>query len=194
MRFNGKLALVTGASRGIGQATAIKLATEGANVAVHYVNSADRAEDVYQQVCALGRQAMVVQADIADREAVNRMVRTITEDLGAIDLLVNNAGAVVDSNFDELTPEQWDRTVAINLTGPFNVIWAVKAGMFAQKFGRIVNVSSIAALAVRPESACLFRCEGGCNRLNEIVLRTFCATQHTDKFSSTWFDCNGHGQ
>ena len=78
------------------------------------------------------------------------MIGEITEDLGAIDLLVNNAGAVFDSNFDELTPEQWDRTVAINLTGTFNVIWAVKTGMIARKFGRIVNVSSIAALAVRP--------------------------------------------
>lgn len=150
MRFEGKLALVTGASRGIGKATAIKLATEGANIAVHYVNSADLAEDVYQQICALGRQGMVVQADIADREAVNKMVGEITEDLGAIDLLVNNAGAVADVNFDDLMPEQWDWTVAINLTGPFNVIWAVKTGMIAQKFGRIVNVSSIAALAVRP--------------------------------------------
>ena len=173
MRFNGKLALVTGASRGIGQATAIKLATEGANVAVHYVNSADRAEDVYQQVCALGRQAMVVQADIADREAVNRMVRTITENLGAIDLLVNNAGAVVDSNFDELTPEQWDRTVAINLTGPFNVIWAVKAGMFAQKFGRIVNVSSIAALAVRPNQLAYSAAKAGVIALTKSCCEPF---------------------
>lgn len=150
MRFEGKLALVTGASRGIGKATAMKLANEGANIAVHYVNAAVQADDVCKQICALGGDAIVVQADIADRESVNRMIGEITEDLGAIDLLVNNAGAVFDSNFDELTPEQWDRTVAINLTGTFNVIWAVKTGMISRKFGRIVNVSSIAAMAVRP--------------------------------------------
>ncbi len=150
MRFEGKLALVTGASRGIGKATALKLAAQGANVAVHYVTAADQAEDVYRQIRAMGREAMVVQADISDRESVNKMARKIAGNLGAIDLLVNNAGAVVDSNFDELTPEQWDRTIAINLTGTFNVIWAVKAAMIERNFGRIVNVSSIAALAVRP--------------------------------------------
>ncbi|MDE0184968.1 MAG: 3-oxoacyl-ACP reductase FabG [Candidatus Poribacteria bacterium] len=150
MRFEGKLALVTGASRGIGKATALKLAAQGANVAVHYVTAADQAEDVYRQIRALGRESMAVQADISDRESVNKMAGKIAGNLGAIDLLVNNAGAVVDSNFDELTPEQWDRTIAINLTGTFNVIWAVKAAMIERNFGRIVNVSSIAALAVRP--------------------------------------------
>ena len=150
MRFEGKLALVTGASRGIGKATALKLAAQGANVAVHYVTAADQAEEVYRQIRAMGREVIVVQADISDRESVNKMVGKIAGNVGAIDLLVNNAGAVVDSNFDELTPEQWDRTIAINLTGAFNVIWAVKAGMIERKFGRIVNVSSIAALAVRP--------------------------------------------
>ena len=73
-----------------------------------------------------------------------------TASLGPIELLVNNAGDVGNMDFDQLTPEHWDRIIAINLTGPFNVIWAVKGGMVEQKFGRIVNVSSIAALAPRP--------------------------------------------
>ena len=173
MRFEGKLALVTGASRGIGKATAMKLANEGSNVAVHYANSAIQAEDVCQQICALGRQSIAVQADIADRESVNKMAEKITADLGAIDLLVNNAGAVVDSNFDELTPEQWDRTVAINLTGPFNVIWAVKAGMMARKFGRIVNVSSIAALAVRPNQLAYAAAKAGVIALTKSCCEPF---------------------
>jgi 3-oxoacyl-[acyl-carrier protein] reductase len=151
MRFEGRTALVTGASRGIGEATAIKIANEGANVAVHYIRSAERAEAVCEQIRAIGRQTIAVQADIADWEAVNRMVEKVIAELGPIELLVNNAGDVGDMNFDQLTPDHWARIVSINLTGPFNLIWAVKDGMIERKFGRIVNVSSIAALAVRPD-------------------------------------------
>ncbi len=150
MKFEGRIALVTGASRGIGRATAIKLAGEGADVAVHYVRSAKPAEEVCEEVRTLGRRAIALQADIADRVAVNEMVAQATAALGPIELLVNNAGDVGNMDFDRLTPEHWDRIIAINLTGPFNVIWAVKEGMVQQKFGRIVNVSSIAALAPRP--------------------------------------------
>ena len=142
--------MVTGASRGIGQATARKLASEGATVAVHYSRAAAKAEAVCEQIRNLGQKAIPVQADIADRDAVNSMVTTVTEELGTIELLVNNAGDVGDVAFDELDPEHWDRIIAINLTGPFNVLWAVKPGMIERQFGRIVNVSSIAALAVRP--------------------------------------------
>ena len=150
MKFEGRVALVTGASRGIGKATAIKLANEGADVAVHYVRSATPAEAVCEEVRTLGRRAIALQADIADRAAVNEMVAQATAALGPIELLVNNAGDVGNMDFDQLTPEHWDRIIGINLTGPFNVIWAVKEGMVQQKFGRIVNVSSIAALAPRP--------------------------------------------
>ncbi len=150
MRFEGRVALVTGASRGIGTATAIKLASEGADVAVHYVRSANPAEAVCEEIRALRRRAVAVQADIADRAAVDEMVGQATSVLGPIELLVNNAGDVGNMDFNQLTPEHWDRIIGINLTGPFNVIWAVKAGMVQQKFGRIVNVSSIAALAPRP--------------------------------------------
>ena len=110
----------------------------------------DKAEAVCEQIRNMGQEAIPVQADIADRDAVNKMVATVTEELGTIELLVNNAGDVGDMTFEELTPEHWDRIIAINLTGPFNVLWAVKPGMIERQFGRIVNVSSIAALAVRP--------------------------------------------
>ena len=151
MKFKGKVALVTGGSRGIGEATAFKLASEGASVAVHYSQSGVKAEDVCIEIYGEYRQrALPFQADISDREAVNRMVGEVTKELGTIDLLVNNAGDVGNMTFDELTPEHWDRIIAVNLTGPFNVLWAVKQGMIERQFGRIVNVSSIAALAVRP--------------------------------------------
>lgn len=151
MIFKGKVALVTGGSRGIGKATAFKLAREGASVAVHYATSGAAAEDVCAEIYGEYKQkALPYQADIADRDAINKMVAYITKELGTIALLVNNAGDVGDMTFDELTPEHWDRIIAVNLTGPFNVLWAVKEGMIKQQFGRIVNVSSIAALAVRP--------------------------------------------
>lgn len=152
MQFQGKVALVTGGSRGIGKATAFKLAGEGATVAVHYSRSGAKAEDVCAEIYREYQQkALPYQADISDRDAVNRMIADVTKELGTVDLLVNNAGDVGDMAFDELTPEHWDRIVSINLTGHFNVLWAVKPGMVEQKFGRIVNVSSIAALAVRPD-------------------------------------------
>ena len=150
MRFQGRVALVTGGRRGIGKATALKLAGEGATIAVHYSRSTPKAEEVCAQIRNMGQKAVSVQADIADRDAVNKMVVTVAAELGTIELLVNNAGDVGDMTFEELTPEHWDRIIAVNLTGPFNVLWAVKPGMIEKQFGRIVNVSSIAALAVRP--------------------------------------------
>lgn len=150
MRITGKVALVTGASRGIGRATALRLAQEGVDVGVHFHKSADSARRVCAEANALGRRAIPVQADITDRPGVQNMVAQIAEELGPIDLLVNNAGESSGIEFHALSGEHWDRIVAINLTGPFNVIWAIKDSMIQRKFGRIVNVSSIAALAVRP--------------------------------------------
>lgn len=152
MSFQGRVALVTGGSRGIGRETAIRLASEGATVAVHYASSGAKAEGVCAEIYEeYQTKALPFQADISDRNAVNKMVAAVTKELGPIELLVNNAGDVGDVNFDELTPEHWDRIISINLTGPFNVLWTVKEGMIKRKFGRIVNVSSIAALAVRPD-------------------------------------------
>ena len=150
MRFEGKTALVTGASRGIGKATAIKLANEGADIAVHYVQSAGKAEEVCERIRGMGRRCITTAAEVTDREAVTAMVATTIDELGRIDLLANNAGIVGNQSFDTLTYEQWDRIIAVNLTGAFNVIWAVKDHMIERQFGRIVNVASIAALAVRP--------------------------------------------
>ena len=150
MRFEGKTALITGASRGIGKETAIKLANEGADVAVHYVQSADKAEEVCAQIRAIGSRCVTAAAEVTDRDALNAMVEKVIDELGSIDLLVNNAGIIGNQSFNELSPEQWDRIIAVNLTGAFNVIWAVKDHMIERKFGRIVNVASIAALAVRP--------------------------------------------
>lgn len=167
MRFVGRVALVTGASRGIGRATALKLAADGADVAVHYRRSAEAAADVCQEVVELGRRALVTQCDVTERSAVAGLVETVTRELGPVDLLVNNVGEVDPVGFSDLSPEQWDRTIAVNLTSAFNMIWAVKDSMMSRAFGRIVNVSSIAAQAVRPNFLAYAAAKAGLNSLTK---------------------------
>ena len=114
------------------------------------------------------------------------MVATVTEVLGSIELLVNNAGDVGDMTFDELTPEHWDRIVAINLTGPFNVLWAVKGGMIERQFGRIVNVSSIAALAVRPNQLPYAAAKAGVISLTKSCCGPLATAQHPYQLGRAW--------
>ena len=167
MRFDGNVALVTGASRGIGRATALRLAGDGADVAVHYRQHADGAAGVCQAVRDLGRRAVSIQCEVTDRAGVEHMAEEVSRTLGPIDLLVNNAGEIGERAFGELTPEEWDRTIAVNLTGAFNVIWAVKDSMIARNFGRIVNVSSVAAQAVRPHMLAYSAAKAGLNSLTK---------------------------
>jgi len=173
MKFEGRLALVTGGSRGIGRATALKLAEEGADVAVNFVRAKDRADEVCHAIWQLGRKAIAVQADIADRTAVNEMVGKIQEEMGTVSLLVNNAGTAIDCDFNEIEPEQWDALIALNLTGTFNVIWAFKDGMIGQNFGRIVNISSIAPLANRPRLLAYAAAKAGVNSLTKSCCEPF---------------------
>ena len=150
--LQGRTSLVTGGSRGIGRACSLQLATAGAKVAVNYVSSEDAAREVVRQIESTGGQAIACQADVSSPEQVNRMINRVQEELGPVDLLVNNAGIfeVVDHNQTSL--DHWQPTLDVNLTGCYLVSWAVKDGMIERGFGRIVNISSIAALAARPMS------------------------------------------
>jgi len=139
------VALVTGASRGIGRAVALSLARAGADIAVNFSTRAAEAEDVAQQIRALGRGAMAIAADVSDGAAVATMIASITDTLGPIDLLVNNAGIGPAHGLDDLTEEVFDRTIAVNLKSVFLCIQAVLPAMRARRFGRIVNISSGAA-------------------------------------------------
>ena len=138
-----KIALVTGASRGIGRGIALELAREGWDVCVNYANSQQAAEEVAQQIRAMGRRAVAVQADVADSAAVNAMVRTAEAELGLVSLLVNNAGISGMGLFQDVTDEMWDRYMAVNLTGARNAIRAVLPNMLHEKEGCIINISSI---------------------------------------------------
>jgi len=138
-----KSALVTGASRGIGRAIAAALAKEGWPVCVNYLQRRDAAEELVSELRSQGRAAMAFQADVADRRAVEDMVRAASEALGPVELLVNNAGISHQGLFQDTGDDAWDRLLAVNLTGPRNAILAVLPHMLSEKRGCIVNISSI---------------------------------------------------
>ena len=141
----GRVALVTGASRGIGAAIALALAERGAVVAVNYRDRAAEAESVAAAVAAIGPRAIAVQADVSNGPAVAAMVGIVTEQLGPIDILVNNAGIALMRGIDDLTEADFDQTIAVNLKSAFLCTQAVLPHMRARGWGRIVNISSGAA-------------------------------------------------
>ena len=138
-----KIALVTGASRGIGRAIALQLAREGWDVCVNYIQQQESAEAVAAQIRSIGQNAMVYQADVADSEAVDAMVHAVEAQLGPVTLAVNNAGISGQGLFQDTSDEVWDRHMAVNLGGARNVIRAVLPHMLSEKSGCIVNISSI---------------------------------------------------
>ena len=138
-----KIALVTGASRGIGRGIALQLGREGWDVCVNYIQQKEAAEAVAAELRAMGRRAMVHQADVADGEAVAAMVRAAEQELGPISLLVNNAGIAGQSLFQDVTDEMWNRYMAVNLGGTRNTIRAVLPRMIYEKEGCIINISSM---------------------------------------------------
>ena len=138
-----KIALVTGASRGIGRGIALQLAREGWDVCVNYSKERQAADEVVAAIKAIGQNVIAVQADVADSAAVNAMVRTTEAQLGPVSLLVNNAGISSIGLFQDVTDEMWDRYMAINLGGARNTIRAVLPHMLHEKSGCIINISSI---------------------------------------------------
>ena len=141
----GKVALVTGASRGIGRAVALALAEAGANVAVNYRSREKDAEQVRTGVEKFGRRAITVQADVSKAGEVIRMVEAVEGALGAVQILVNNAGIARAKDWQEITEADWDETLDVNLKSVFLVTQAVLPGMRAANWGRIINISSTAA-------------------------------------------------
>ena len=144
MPLTGQTALVSGAARGIGRAIALRLARDGADVALIDINPA--IEETVTLVRALGRKAVAARVDIADATAVRGAVARIAADLGSVDLLVNNAGIVNNiASVEKMTDEAWDAEIGANLTGAFNLVRACIGSMAERGFGRIVNISSVAA-------------------------------------------------
>lgn len=148
MRVKDKVALVTGSSRGIGKQIALKLAAEGAKVAVNYpvAAEADNAEEVVAEIRELGQEAKAVKADVTKKEAVEDMISAIKEDWETIDIVVNNAGITRDTLIMRMKETDWQQVIDVNLTGAFNVIKAVTRTMMKQRSGKIINISSVVGL------------------------------------------------
>lgn len=146
MLLEGKVALVTGASRGIGKAIALLLAENGADVAVNFAGSTAAAEAVAAEIEKMGRKAILVQGDVSQTEVCAEMVDKVVKELGHIDILVNNAGITRDTLLLRMKEEDWDAVLNTNLKGVFNSTKAAVKYMAKQRSGAIVNISSVVAL------------------------------------------------
>jgi len=141
--LNGKTALVTGASRGIGRAIALELAAAGADVAVNFAGNEGAAEEVVREIEAMGRKALKIRANVASAEETDEMVKQTLEAFGKIDILVNNAGITRDNLLMRMKEEEFDEVIGTNLKGVFNCVKAVTRPMMKQRYGRIINISSV---------------------------------------------------
>jgi len=142
-KLDGKTAIVTGASRGIGRAIALQLASEGANVVVNFSGSEQKASQVVEEIQNLGSQAIAVQANISDSDSVQQLMNAAQEQFGSIDILVNNAGITRDNLLMRMKEDEWDDVINTNLKGVFLCTKAVTRQMMKQRAGRIINISSI---------------------------------------------------
>ena len=146
MLLDNKIALVTGASRGIGKAIAIALAKAGATVVINYAGNANAAQEVATEIMENSGKAIVIQADVASAEAVENMVKMIVEQFGRIDILVNNAGITRDNLLMRMKESDWDDVMNTNLKGVYNCTKSISRIMMKQRYGKIVNMTSVVGL------------------------------------------------
>ncbi|GAA0495377.1 3-oxoacyl-[acyl-carrier-protein] reductase [Salinibacillus aidingensis] len=151
--LDGKNALVTGASRGIGRAIALELAKNGANVAVNYAGNEQKANEVVKEIEDLGGRAFPVQANVSNSEDVKGMIKSVIDTFGSLDILVNNAGITRDNLLMRMKEEEFEDVIDTNLKGVFLTTKAVTRQMMKQKGGRIINIASIVGVAGNPGQA-----------------------------------------
>lgn len=142
-----RVAVVTGASRGIGRGIALELARRGATVVVNYVSSAAAAESVVEEIQQAGGKAMAVQADVSDFEQANALIQAAVDAYGRVDILVNNAGTTRDALIMRMKEEDWDTVINTNLKSAWNCCKAVVRLMMKQRYGRIINITSVSGIA-----------------------------------------------
>ncbi len=171
MRLAGKSAVITGASRGIGRAIALEFAREGASVAIGYLSRADKAGEVVAAIRSAGGRAEAVPLDVRERGQCREAFRTAAERFGGIDILVNNAGINNRCTFEEITDEDWDRIMTVNLKGPFVCCQEVFPYLIARGGGRIINISSVAGQYHGPKTVHYAVSKAGLNSLTAAVAR-----------------------
>lgn len=148
-----RVAIITGASRGIGRSIALELATQGANVVVNYASSGDAAQQVVAEITEAGGNAITLQADVSKLEQVDALLSNTIEKFGRVDILVNNAGITRDTLLLRMKPEDWQAVIDLNLTGVFLCTRAVSKVMLKQRSGRIINIASVAGQMGNPGQA-----------------------------------------
>lgn len=146
MLLDSKVALVTGASRGIGREIALTLAEEGANVVINYVGNKEKAEQVALEIKELGREALVVKADVSSSQEVEKLISSTIDYFGKIDILVNNAGITRDNLIVRMKEDDWDKVIDTNLKSVFLLSKAVSRLMMKQKSGKIINMASVVGI------------------------------------------------
>ncbi|WP_353855784.1 3-oxoacyl-[acyl-carrier-protein] reductase [Bacillus sp. Bos-x628] len=151
--LTNKTAVVTGSSRGIGRSIAIDLAKNGANVVVNYSGNEAKANEVVDEIKALGQKAFAVKADVSNVDEVQALMKTAVETFGSIDILVNNAGITKDNLLMRMKENEWDDVININLKGVFNCTKAVTRQMMKQRSGRIINLASVVGVCGNPGQA-----------------------------------------
>jgi len=174
-RLKGKVAIVTGASRGIGRALALMLADEGCDVAFSYHNSRDAASTLEQEIKDKGRRAKATQADIRDFEHVKKWVEDTRGHFGRLDILINNAGIIVDKALMLMDPDDWQHVIDTNLTGMFNATRHCIVTFLKQKSGRIINISSVSGSVGLPRQTNYSASKGGMNAFTKALAREVAA-------------------
>lgn len=172
-RLRGQVAIVTGASRGIGRAIALALATEGANVVINYASSSKAAEELVAKIHSMGFEAIALQADVSQAEQVDSLLNTVTQKWGRVDILVNNAGITRDTLLLRMKPEDWQAVIDLNLTGVFLCTRAVSKLMLKQRSGRIVNITSVAGQMGNPGQANYSAAKAGVIGFTKTIAKEF---------------------
>ncbi|MHC1717868.1 MAG: 3-oxoacyl-[acyl-carrier-protein] reductase [Acidaminococcaceae bacterium] len=162
MQIEGKIAFVTGASRGIGRAIALSLAEAGADVAVNYAGNAAAAEEVAAEIRKMGRRALILQGDVSQTEAAASMLDAVVAEFGRCDILVNNAGITRDGLLMRMKEEDWDAVLNTNLKGVFNCTKAALKYMMKQRSGKIVNIASVVGIMGNAGQANYAAAKAGC--------------------------------
>lgn len=175
--LEGKIALVTGASRGIGKAIALTLAEKGATVVVNYNGSKEKAEEVVKEITEAGGKASLSQCNVADFAATEEMIKGIIKEYGALDILVNNAGITKDNLIMKMKEEDYDGVLDINLKGTFNTIKHAARQMLKQKSGKIINISSVSGILGNAGQANYSASKAGVIGLTKAVARELASRQ-----------------